>query len=158
MKKLLACTVIIVTLFFSDYSFADPQVFSKTAFEEIKKQHLGKRWLMILWSVDCPACFKELALIQKLRVDNSDINVVFINVDDNYEVEDERQKVISSYELSSLQNYYFADGEGDQARYIIDSTWYGELPRSYFIESNGKFHGKSGLVKEKSVRKWLIEN
>ena len=149
---------LVVALFFSDNASAESKVFSASTFKELKQQNLGKQWLMILWSVDCPACFKELALIQKIRAINSDINVVIINADDNDEVEDERQKVISSYELSSLQNYYFADGEGDQARFIIDSTWYGELPRSYFIESNGKFHGKSGLVNEKLVRKWLIEN
>ncbi|MEW6991835.1 TlpA family protein disulfide reductase [Colwelliaceae bacterium 6441] len=150
--------IIIIVLLFSANVSAEPQVFSKAAFEEIKQQHLGKQWLMILWSVDCPACFKELALIQKIKGHNPAIDVVIINVDDNDEVSEERQQVVTNYGLSSLPNYYFSDGEGDRARFIIDSAWYGELPRSYFVESNGKFHGKSGLVNEKLVRKWLVDN
>jgi len=135
---------------------AEPSIFTKTSFENIKQQNLGKKWLMILWSVDCPACFKELALIEKLQENTPDIAVVIVNVDDNDEVAIERKKIINSYELSSLANYYFGDGLGDQSRYLIDKNWFGELPRSYFIEENGKFHGKSGLVKEELVKKWLV--
>jgi len=51
----------------------------------------------------------------------------------------------------------FADGEGDRNRYLIDANWYGELPRSYFVEPSGKFHGKSGLVSESLLTKWLLE-
>ena len=56
----------------------------------------------------------------------------------------------------NLPLYHFADGQGDKNRFIIDSSWYGELPRSYFVEANGKFHGKSGLIKEALLTQWLM--
>ena len=150
-------SLIVMMSSFSCFAFSEPQPFTKAKLEVIKQQYLGKQWLMILWSVDCPACFKELALIQKIRETKPDLNVVIINADDNDEINEERQKVMALYGLSTLTNLYFNDGEGDQARYIIDKSWYGELPRSYFVDTNGKFHGKSGLVNEKLIRKWLVD-
>ena len=134
------------------------QSFSKCAFVEMKLQKLGERWLMVLWSLDCPACFKELKLMQTLQQKNKDkaLNVVFINADDNDEVAFERQQVIAFYEMDSFANFYFIDGQGDASRYQIDPQWYGELPRSYFVNEQGEFHGKSGLLDEALINKWLV--
>ena len=156
LKSTLAFCLLLFSISFTNYASSEPSVFSKTSFENLKKQKLGKRWLLILWSVDCPACFKELELIQKLRENMPDIEVVIVNADDNDEITIERQNILNTYNLSSLSNYYFGDGLGDQSRYLIDKNWYGELPRSYFIDENGKFHGKSGLVKEDLLKKWLV--
>lgn len=134
------------------------EVFSESVLQELKAKKLGEQWLMVLWSVDCPACFKELALLQKLKTIKPDLNVVVINTDDNDEIASERQKIIASYQLASLSNFHFADGEGDKSRFVIDSQWYGELPRSYFVEESGKFHGKSGLIDKKLIQHWLIPN
>ena len=131
--------------------------FSEEAFHRIKTNNLNKQWLMVLWSVDCPPCYKELALLQKLRSENKLSPVVIINVDDHKEIAEQRAEVISKFQLDDLPNYYFKDGQGDVQRYTIDPLWYGELPRSYFIERNGKFHGKSGLLSEKLLIKWLVE-
>jgi thiol-disulfide isomerase/thioredoxin len=135
------------------------QPFSKPAFEKMKQQQLGKRWLMVLWSLDCPACFKELKLIQTLQLEHNGkaLNVIFINADDTDEVNLERQQVLVSYEMNNFTNFYFTDGQGDLNRYQIDPQWYGELPRSYFVDELGKPHGKSGLLDEKLIKKWLIE-
>ena len=134
---------------------AGDTAFSQENFDRIKQQHLGKQWLMLLWSVDCPPCFKELALIQKIRLTKPDIAIVIVNVDDNDDVAQERKKVLDSYGLTTLESYYFSDGQGDRSRYLIDPSWFGELPRSYFIESNGRSHGRSGLVKEELLVNWL---
>ena len=131
--------------------------FSKEVFNQIKVKNLNKQWLMVLWSVDCPPCYKELALLQKLRSENQLAPVVIINVDDDNEVSAQRERVISKFQLADLSNYYFKNGQGDVQRYTIDSQWYGELPRSYFIGRNGEFHGKSGLLSEKLLIKWLVE-
>ncbi len=129
--------------------------FDKEQFSLIKKQNMGKQWLMLMWSIDCPPCFKELAIIQKLQKQHDDLAVVIINTDADNEITEERTEIIEKFSLNHLKNFHFVDGQSDQSRYIIDSTWYGELPRSYFVQSNGKFHGKSGLVKESTLIKWL---
>ncbi len=135
------------------------KAFSKLAFEKVKQQQLGKRWLMVLWSLDCPACFKELKLIKTLQLENKSkaLNVIFINADDSDELTLDRKQVLASYGMDDFPNFYFADGQGDLNRYQIDPQWYGELPRSYFVDEQGKFQGKSGLLDETLIKKWLVE-
>jgi len=135
---------------------ATSQVFNQQQFKSIKAKHAGKKWLMLLWSVDCPPCFKELAMIEKLMNETSELAVVIVNADDDDEVSSERVAIINQFNLTQLENFHFADGLADQSRFLIDSSWYGELPRSYFIEENGKFHGKSGLVTMTLLQDWLI--
>ncbi len=131
--------------------------FNKAQLATVKTQNMGKQWLMLLWSVDCPPCFKELAIIQKLQKQNDNLAVVIINTDANDETNAERDDIIEKFELSHLSHFHFVDGKGDQSRFFIDPTWYGELPRSYFVESDGKFHGKSGLVNQAMLRQWLLQ-
>lgn len=147
---------LLLSLFFANSTYAESMVFNKAQLATVKTQNMGKQWLMLLWSVDCPPCFKELAIIQQLQKKNDDLAIVIINTDANDETNAERDGIIEKFELSHLSHFYFADGKGDQSRFLIDPTWYGELPRSYFIESNGTFHGKSGLVNQSILTQWLV--
>lgn len=143
-------------LFSTSVSFANSVAFDKTQLALVKTQNMGKQWLMLLWSVDCPPCFKELAIIQKLQRQHDDLAVVIINTDANDEINAERKNIIEKFGLSNFTNFHFVDGQGDQSRFFIDPTWYGELPRSYFVESNGEFHGKSGLINQSILTQWLV--
>jgi len=135
------------------------QPFSQDAFTALKQQKLGVRWLMVVWSLDCPACFKELKLIQTLQKANPNkrFEVIYINADDSNEVEFERKQVLAVYGMQNVENFYFVDGQADKSRYQIDPNWYGELPRSYFVDEQGVFHGKSGLLDEVLISKWLLD-
>jgi thiol-disulfide isomerase/thioredoxin len=151
--------IVFINLFFCiNYSFANSIEFNKEQFDRVKAEHKGKQWLMLLWSIDCPPCFKELAIIQKLQNQYNDLKVVIINTDADNEINDERKKVIEKFELDKLENFHFMEGKGYQGRFLVDPQWYGELPRSYFIEKSGKFHGKSGLVNESLLIHWLVPN
>jgi thiol-disulfide isomerase/thioredoxin len=154
--KKLSCALVVWFVFGTSVSFAESIAFDKAQLASLKAQYMGKQWLMLLWSVDCPPCFKELAIIQKLQRQHNDLAVVIINTDGNDEIKTERTEIIEKFELTTIANFHFADGQGDQSRFHIDPQWYGELPRSYFVESNGKFHGKSGLVNKSTLTKWLV--
>ncbi|KGK00390.1 TlpA family protein disulfide reductase [Thalassotalea sp. ND16A] len=134
---------------------AKETAFDAIEFEQIKQQHMGRRWLMLLWSVDCPPCFKELKMINNLSQQVKDLAIVIVNTDEQVAA-GERQQIIDDYQLQRFQHFYFEDGKNDHNRFVIDPTWYGELPRSYFVDANGKFHGKSGLINEAILSKWLI--
>ena len=88
---------------------------------------------------------------------NKPLNVVYINADDSDEVAFERKQVLADYEMNLFENFYFADGQEDKSRYQIDPSWYGELPRSYFVDEAGKFHGKSGLLDKALINQWLLK-
>ena len=154
--KQLISAIFIWCILGSGTAAAKSVAFDKAQLITLKKQNMGKQWLMLLWSVDCPPCFKELAILQKLHGQHDDLAVVIINTDASDEITAERIDIIEKFELDNLANFHFVDGKGDQSRFYIDPSWYGELPRSYFVESDGKFHGKSGLVNESLLTKWLI--
>lgn len=137
-------------------AYANSISFSKAQLAKVKTDHKGKQWLMLLWSVDCPPCFKELAILQQLQNEYDDLAVVIINSDADNELTEEREAVIKSFQLNHFTNLHFVDGKADQSRFLVDPQWFGELPRSYFVEKDGQFHGKSGLVNKAMLKEWLL--
>lgn len=134
--------------------------FSQHTLTSLKKQFNQQQWLLVLWSVECPACLEELSLIAQVNNEgkttkNQQLNVVFINTDDDAELTLERQEIIKDKQLTNFQHLYFKADSADRNRYLIDPYWYGELPRSYFFDSKGEFTGKSGLISEIKIRSWL---
>lgn len=147
--KLLVLTLLSTTL------NAKEVAFSADAFTRMKQEHQGKTWLMLLWSVDCPPCFKELAIVKKMRAKQSDLSIVVVNADDFSDVAEQRREVIEQFGLDNITTYYFPEGTASHSRYLIDPTWHGELPRSYFVDQNGQLRGRSGLVNEQHIKQWL---
>jgi thiol-disulfide isomerase/thioredoxin len=131
------------------------KIFGSAIFEEIKQKYQGKKWLALLWSVDCPPCMKELAIVQALQ-QQGELAIVIINVDTYEDSEQQRDKILAYFNLASQENLHFSDGREDHSRYLIDPHWFGELPRSYFIDEAGTFHGKSGLASKELLEEWLI--
>ncbi|MCE9687121.1 redoxin domain-containing protein [Shewanella sp. AS16] len=126
------------------------------ALAQLKQAHLGQRWLVLCWSLDCPACLKELSQIAALQRRYENLALVFINTDADDELEPERQQRLAQFELSGFRHLYFADGLAAQSRYVLDSGWYGELPRSYFVDELGHWRGSSGLLEAAQIRQWLV--
>ena len=50
-------------------NFTDTEPFQlQVAFDKAERTSIKeKKWLTLLWSVDCPPCMKELALVQILQ-------------------------------------------------------------------------------------------
>ena len=155
--KGLSCITLLSLCLFINVAYATSIAFNENHLQQIKTQYLGKQWLMLLWSVDCPPCFKELAIIQKLQGEYDDLAIVIINTDADDELQHAREKTIKKFDLTGFKNLHFTDGLADQSRFLVDPQWYGELPRSYFIEKNGKYHGKSGLVTQDMLTQWLVQ-
>jgi len=130
--------------------------FNSAIYEEIKKKYHGEKWLTLLWSVDCPPCMKELAIVQSLQQQQRELAIVIINVDTYEESVKQRDKIVTHFNLAAQTNLHFSEGLEDQSRYLIDPHWFGELPRSYFVDETGTFHGKSGLASKQLLEKWLI--
>lgn len=154
-KLITTLLALLMTMFINKTLQAKETAFSAIEFEQLKQQHLGKKWLMLLWSVDCPPCFKELKLINKMNQQYDDLAIIIVNTDEQVDAS-ERQKIIDEHQLQGFQHFYFEDGQTAHNRFVIDPSWYGELPRSYFVDVSGKFYGKSGLIAEELLSKWLV--
>jgi len=153
---LLIRSLLLMSLFVSPLALAQSVAFNADVFKEIKKSYQDKQWLMVLWSVDCPPCFKELTLIKNLRKIQPNINVVIVNTDGEAEANSQSESVMADFQLSNITTYYFEEDSAARNRFVIDPTWYGELPRSYFVDADGKFNGKSGLIDAALLKKWLL--
>ncbi len=181
MKSLIGkCSFVFVLLFIAQVSHAEQaylklesklksklrlhsvnsQVFDSAIYEELKLKYYGKKWLILLWSVDCPPCLKELALVQTIQLQQkqqqkSELPIVIINIDTFEGSASQRNKILANFDLTTQTNLHFSDGFEDHSRFMIDPLWFGELPRSYFIDEVGTFHGKSGLASKQLFEKWL---
>ena len=135
-----------------------PQVLSAAGVGKLKESAKNHNRLVVLWSLDCPPCFKELELIGKLSHSLKRPAVTLINVDYDIDVESVFNDVVDKYGLSSIPHYFLSSEENELVKSTIDPQWYGELPRSYFIDKEGKWQGRSGLVTEKIITLWLRES
>lgn len=134
---------------------AKEQVFNQSTFKQLKQEYGGKPWILLVWSVDCPPCFKELAMVKELLTLRPQLPIVLLNADGEMIATTERQQIINQFDLSALKHFYFADGQVQSGRYQLDPNWHGELPRSYFFDTKGEYRAKSGLVSKALIAKWL---
>lgn len=109
--------------------------------------------LVVLWSVDCPPCYDELAALGRLHQEGETLPVVLVNTDTRRS-SDEVAATLQQHNTDALPNYQFADPVPARQRREIDPNWYGELPRSYLIEEDS-IQGHSGTLTEERLRQWL---
>ena len=141
--------------FLSSNAMAGDSEINLKNFDVVKNQYSGKRALMILWSLDCPPCFKELETVARISKEQPNLSIMLLNADDSSETAIERGGVLKEYGLTELNNYYFKSDQISALKRRLDETWYGELPRSYFISKDGKWLGRSGVIEEKHIRLWF---
>jgi len=134
---------------------AGQEPFSKKSLQQRIEQHSGHRWIMVLWSLDCPPCHQELSVISDLIKTNKNLAILLINTDDYGDISQERDQLLDHYGLMQLENFYFPSGSASINRFHIDNTWQGELPRSYMYAATGQRKGHSGLLSKKFIVRWL---
>lgn len=110
-----------------------------------------KNRLIMLWSVDCPPCYQELAMLEKLLSAYPGLPITLISTDDDPERHEEVEEQYQRLKGNKLITWVFDDGMASQLRYAIDKTWSGVLPRSYVVKA-AKRVGHSGVLKEKDIR------
>ncbi|QSX37694.1 TlpA family protein disulfide reductase [Shewanella sedimentimangrovi] len=118
----------------------------------------GQRWVSICWSLDCPACIRELGELKLLLPQINGEQLLLINTDADADREQEQEQLLAQLGLTALPQLSFADGQEQQGRFLLDPSWYGELPRTFFIDESGNWKGKSGLVEREWLRQWLAQD
>ncbi|WP_051149712.1 TlpA family protein disulfide reductase [Methylohalobius crimeensis] len=130
-----------------------PRLFSAGSMEEIRDRHRAP-FLLILWSLDCPPCRRELKLLGETLQANPKLDLVLIATDGETRAE-EAEQLLARYDLDQTESWIFRTANDMRLRYEIDPGWYGELPRSYFYLPDGKRVGYSGPLKPKQIEAWL---
>ncbi|MCW8899633.1 MAG: hypothetical protein OQK95_03040 [Gammaproteobacteria bacterium] len=128
--------------------------FVSGSFSQILEQRQQEPFVLVLWSLDCPSCYKELEMLGKLLEHENELNIVLVSTDISA-TDNEVQTVLSKYKLDNIESWVFRGESDESLRYEIDHLWYGELPRSYFFTSIDKKQVISGVLSEKKLMEWL---
>lgn len=133
---------------------AQVRLFDEDSLDEIEKKYARSGFILTLWSVECPACYKELRLLKEWKQAHPEVGVVFVNVDGVAQALDVRE-VIEAFKVSAHDNWMFGHTPAAQLRYAIDPQWSGELPRTYLYGPNMQREGVSGVVEEAVLQLWV---
>jgi len=112
---------------------------------------------MVMWSLDCPPCIKELSMLGSVYKEHPDLNLVLVSTD-SISRTDDINLLLKDTGLSDIDSRVFSDASVQHLRYAIDPAWYGELPRSYFHTQNNMRKAISGLLDMNQVVSWLKVN
>ncbi|MBL4574831.1 MAG: hypothetical protein JKY51_01865 [Opitutaceae bacterium] len=151
MRKLLLCCVL-----FSSVCIADSltlQRWDTTSFSHLKQKYRQHAFLLVIWSLDCPACFKEFTALSRWKEQYPDSNLVLVSTDAS-EMQDDVIGVLNEYGLNNADVWIFSNENKATLRNSIDTNWFGELPRSYFINIQQKTFSHSGALTSNQLSQW----
>lgn len=65
---------------------------------------------------------------------------------DDLSAADQVQQILEKNQLSGIENWIYADDNTQKLQFEIDPKWYGEMPRTYFLDSAHLRTGVSGVL------------
>ncbi|HIG40227.1 MAG: TlpA family protein disulfide reductase [bacterium] len=134
---------------------ADLQSFHSASLDALEKQNLTQAWLLVLWSVDCPPCQKELDMLGKLTAQSgADLAVELVSTD-AVDLTNEVSRALKRHQLDEMRTWQYAARNKTRIQYSIDEQWRGEMPRSYFYQPNGLRCPVSGTLNKDTVLAWF---
>lgn len=141
-------------LLFARPALADFHAFGADSLAQIEARRTGSDFLLLLWSVDCPPCLKELALLGTLTDARARRRLVLVVTDDP-ERQAEADALLTRFGLTDLEHWAFDATEPERLRQRIDPAWFGELPRSYFYAAGRPRQARSGPIDAATLAQWL---
>ena len=121
---------------------------------DIIREREGQPFVLILWSMDCPPCLRELAAIGNLNAATTR-QLVMVSTDDASRSND-IAALLGEHGLLGLENWIFSDPIIERSRYRVDPEWYGELPRAYFYDASHQRKPHSGMIDGAALEAWLL--
>ena len=145
---------VLITASMSVFSETLIRPFVSGSFSQILEQRKEKTFLLVLWSLDCPSCYKELEMLGEFNRQHTELDIVLVSTDITA-TQDELKTILTRYKLNNVESWVFSGDSDERLRYEIDRSWYGELPRSYIFKASGKKHVVSGLLSEDKLKLWM---
>ena len=129
--------------------------FARGSYERIVAAHTGKPFIISFWSLTCTTCREDLSIFGKLARKYPGFNLVLVatdSPDQNREIEQTLQR----YRLERAESWVFADSYAERLRFEVDKEWYGELPRTYFFNAQGRIESSlSGVLDYAQTERWI---
>lgn len=128
--------------------------FGPESLKDVTSTKVRQPFMMVLWSIDCSSCLKELALFREYQKQLTHERLVLIATD-GPDAANLVEQTLVEYQLDHLDNWLFSEDMVEHIRFSIDPEWYGELPRTYFYGDDGSREAHSGLLTEALLVQWL---
>lgn len=131
--------------------------FMRGSQQQIISARAGKPFIIGFWSLTCTTCRDELTLLGKLAQKYRNLNLVLVSTD-SPEQKQEIAGTLQRYRLGNIESWVFADSYTERLRFEVDPQWYGELPRTYFFDAEGRSTAISGKIDRDQVERWIRES
>ena len=133
-----------------------PGYFKISSYQKILQENKQQPFLMVLWSLDCMPCIKELKMLGKFHKQYPQHKLVLISTDSKNQ-SDEIIQLMTEYGLHTVEQWVF-DDSFQYLRHSIDPGWYGELPRGYFFKPNHSRIASSGQLHQNQLMQYFSED
>ena len=125
--------------------------FISGSYQQLLASNANNPFMLVVWSVDCSPCLKEMALLSDIHKNNPNMKMIMLAADDLSSSEQIEQK-LKQHQLDGIDNWVFADENSRKLRFEIDPKWYGELPRTYFFDDAHQRTGVSGVMSKEDYQ------
>ena len=119
--------------------------FNTGSYQQIVNEQAGKPFMLAIWSITCPSCIKDMAVLNELHKAHPDLKIIMLSTDDISETAS-AQEILVKNQLTDIEHWIYAEENTQKLQYEIDPKWYGELPRTYFFDKAGQRDGVSGAL------------
>ena len=130
--------------------------FTSGSYQQLLANNANKPFMLVVWSVDCSSCLKEMALLSDIHKSNPNIKMIMLAADE-LSVNEKIEQILKQHQLDGIENWVFADENSQKLRFEIDPKWYGELPRTYFFDSAHQRTGKSGVMSKEDYQVMFVK-
>lgn len=131
-------------------AIAEIRHFVADSYQQLLNGHAGKPFILAIWSLDCPSCIKDMAVLREFHQQHPQIDLVLLSTDEAA-MQPQVEKMLQTQQLQQLENWLFAEDDPQPLRYQIDPDWFGELPRTYFFKADQSRIGKSGALNQQQL-------
>lgn len=133
--------------------------FVRGSHQKIISARAGKPFVIAFWSLACTNCRDDLALFGKLAKKYRNLDLVLVATD-SPEQKQEIARTLQQYRLGRaglgrIESWVFADSYTERLRFEVDPQWYGELPRTYFFDADGRSTAVSGKINHGQFEHWI---
>jgi len=119
--------------------------FISGSYQQLLANNANNPFMLVVWSVNCSSCLKEMALLSDIQKNSPDIKMIMLATDE-LSANEQIEQILKQHQLDGIENWVFADENSQKLRFEIDPKWYGELPRTYFFDSAHQRTGISGVM------------
>ncbi len=124
--------------------------FTSGSYRQLLNEYTDKPLVLMIWSVNCTSCRNKMPIMSELHQRMPGVNLIMLATDD-VSASEQVHSILTEHKLKQTDNWIFADANAQRLRHEIDPKWYGEVPRTYFIDKNHQRIGISGSIPDEKI-------